>query len=44
MDSVDGTVTKATFTCDVGYVLDGYSELTCLNTGLWDNDVPDCGG
>ncbi|XP_053399661.1 sushi, von Willebrand factor type A, EGF and pentraxin domain-containing protein 1-like isoform X2 [Mercenaria mercenaria] len=40
--SDDSTVTKAIFTCDVGYTLDGYSELTCEETGQWDNEIPQC--
>ena len=28
--------------CDEGYALIGQSELTCLETGLWSTDVPDC--
>ena len=28
--------------CDEGYTLIGQSELTCLETGLWSTDVPDC--
>ena len=28
--------------CDGGYTLVGNSELSCLETGAWSSDTPDC--
>ncbi|KAL4230059.1 Complement receptor type [Mactra antiquata] len=36
------TVTKAAYTCDKGYTLMGYSELTCQQNGEWNRDSPIC--
>ena len=31
-----------TFTCNNGYLLIGYSAISCSNTGVWSQDVPTC--
>eukprot|EP00058_Branchiostoma_floridae_P027893 XP_002613384.1 hypothetical protein BRAFLDRAFT_68379 [Branchiostoma floridae] len=32
----------ATYTCDVGYLLTGHSTSTCLSTGTWSSQDPQC--
>ncbi|XP_035675655.1 sushi, von Willebrand factor type A, EGF and pentraxin domain-containing protein 1-like [Branchiostoma floridae] len=32
----------ATYTCDVGYLLIGHSTSTCLSTGIWSSQAPQC--
>ena len=32
----------ATFTCDVGYLMMGLSQLVCLSSGAWSGSVPTC--
>ncbi|XP_066283044.1 sushi, von Willebrand factor type A, EGF and pentraxin domain-containing protein 1-like [Branchiostoma lanceolatum] len=32
----------ATYTCDVGYLLSGVSTSTCLSTGAWTSQAPQC--
>ncbi|KAJ8033133.1 E-selectin [Holothuria leucospilota] len=43
---LNGTVyqddNQANFSCDQSYVLDGESVLSCLPTGNWSTDPPDC--
>ncbi len=34
----------ATFTCDDGYKLSGSSRCTCLASGSWSEEAPDCIG
>ena len=31
-----------TFTCNIGYLLIGYSAISCSNTGVWSQEVPTC--
>ena len=33
---------KAVYTCDVGYTIDGVSEIECDEDGTW-GTLPDCG-
>ena len=40
--SNNGTTTRAMFTCDTGYYLDGLTELYCLPDGTWDSVLPTC--
>ncbi|WAQ97856.1 CSMD3-like protein [Mya arenaria] len=37
-----GTVTSATYTCNVGYSLDGASSIACESSGSWNNVQPKC--
>ena len=39
----NGLVTSASFTCDIGYTLDGLSLLNCSSAGLWSSMPPSCG-
>ena len=32
----------ATFTCDVGYLMMGLSQLVCLSSGAWSGSAPTC--
>ncbi|XP_019647923.1 PREDICTED: LOW QUALITY PROTEIN: sushi, von Willebrand factor type A, EGF and pentraxin domain-containing protein 1-like [Branchiostoma belcheri] len=48
-DPLNGHVTgsnvfgsTATYTCDVGYLLSGDSTSTCLSTGSWSSQAPQC--
>ena len=34
--------TTASFSCQLGYNLDGFTVLTCSDDGQWDNPVPTC--
>ncbi|XP_078703844.1 sushi, von Willebrand factor type A, EGF and pentraxin domain-containing protein 1-like [Branchiostoma floridae x Branchiostoma belcheri] len=34
--------TVVTFTCNMGYVLNGFSTATCQTDGTWNNHVPTC--
>lgn len=40
--SSNGTLTTATFTCEIGYSLDGKSAIQCLADGTWSNSSPTC--
>lgn len=33
---------KCTFRCDDGYNVVGNSELTCLEDGTWEGEIPEC--
>lgn len=33
---------KCTFHCDNGYDVFGNFELTCLDNGSWDGEIPEC--
>ena len=33
---------RATFVCQTGYILEGYSTVTCLETGQWSFSPPAC--
>lgn len=33
---------KCTFSCDNGYEVFGNFELTCLDDGSWNGEVPEC--
>ena len=39
----NGQITSASFTCDIGYTLDGLSLLNCSSAGLWSSMPPSCG-
>ncbi|KAL4230224.1 Sushi [Mactra antiquata] len=40
--TVQGLSTVAIFTCNVGYSLNGVTNITCLDDGTWSNSKPDC--
>ncbi|KAL4229790.1 hypothetical protein ACF0H5_010181 [Mactra antiquata] len=40
--SSSGTVTTATYTCDVGYSIDGANVITCQDNGEWNDNEPTC--
>ena len=42
VEDTNGTVTMASFSCDVGFSLKGQNILSCLQNGSWDLPVPDC--
>lgn len=39
----NGSVSTATFTCDVGTSLQGSMETSCDSTGQWNFEEPNCG-
>ena len=41
--SSDGSTTKATYSCSIGYSLKGTSKMSCQDDGLWDALPPICG-
>ena len=34
----------ASFSCDVGYVMNGKKNITCTSSGTWSDDEPTCKG
>ena len=40
--STNGTVTKSSFGCDVGFTLKGSDVISCQNDGLWEESFPVC--
>ena len=41
--TTDGSTTQATYTCESGFSLKGFSLLTCRSDGAWDFSPPVCG-
>ena len=41
--STDGAITYVDFKCYHGYSLTGPSNISCIYTGKWDQEVPNCG-
>ena len=41
--STDGAITNVEFQCNHGYSLTGPSNISCKSTGIWDQEVPNCG-
>ena len=41
--TTNGSVTVASFTCDVDYTLSGDNTRTCTTTGTWRGSAPECG-
>ena len=39
----NGTVSKATFSCAIGYDMIGEAEIACGVNGTWSNEYPSCG-
>ena len=44
VDLTDGTVfgSRAEYTCDAGYIMNGIPTRDCLATGLWSGVEPTC--
>ena len=34
----------ASFSCDIGNVMDGNKDITCTSSGTWSDDIPTCKG
>ncbi len=43
-DPLLGVGNMATITCNMGYVINGSSTLTCKNDSNWDSSIPNCVG
>lgn len=41
--ATDGYQTNATYTCDLGYTLNGFEIITCMSDGTWNLSQPHCG-
>ena len=41
--STNGSVSVASFACDIGFSISGPQQLECRANGLWDNIQPICG-
>ena len=41
--STDGINTRASYTCNNGYTLNGVNAITCRSDGSWDFTEPTCG-
>lgn len=40
--TTNGQTTKAVYTCDDGYEIDGNAIITCLTNGSWNSEPPLC--
>ena len=40
--STDGYLTIAHFICEIGYSLNGSTNLSCLTNHTWDQNEPNC--
>jgi hypothetical protein len=41
--STNGSTSQVDFTCGTGFTLNGDSQITCNENGVWSNNVPTCG-
>ena len=42
VSSTNGTVTKSSFGCELGFTLKGSDVISCQNDGLWEKSTPVC--